>query len=162
MLKVLVNNNINESILWMLIFNKVENFQGEWRIQAANPGPITINGLRCGSAYRAYGSAGGPPGSEIAVRTSGGPPVAPPDIRWIKANATHARFDTSVWSDGGCGPVALKLEWIGSGAAGARDIPVGGEVILGGKSPIAYFQNFPFLETNWQQRYSQSRTIDIG
>lgn len=94
---------------------------------------MILSGLRCGSGYRAYGSAGGPPGSEIAVRTSGGPPNAPPDSRWIQANATHAKFDTSVWGDGGCGPVALKLEWAGSGAAGARDIPVGGEVILGGK-----------------------------
>lgn len=108
-------------------------FQGEWRTQAANPGPVTLSSLRCGSAYRAYGSAGGPPGSEIAVRTSGGPPTAPPDSRWIQANATHAKFDTNVWGDGGCGPVALKLEWAGSGAAGARDIPIGGEVILGGK-----------------------------
>lgn len=67
------------------------------------------------------------------MRTSGGPPTAPPDSRWIQANTTHAKFDTNVWGDGGCGPVALKLEWAGSGAAGARDIPVGGEVILGGK-----------------------------
>ncbi|KAI5651983.1 immunoglobulin domain-containing protein [Phthorimaea operculella] len=108
---------------------------GEWRVQAANPGPVILSGLRCGSAYRAYGSAGGPPGSEIAVRTSGGPPVAPPDSRWINANATHARFDTSLWNDGGCGPVALKLEWVGSGLTGARDVPVGGEVILGGLMP---------------------------
>lgn len=111
----------------------IQFFQGEWRTQAANPGTVTLSGLRCGSAYRAYGSAGGPPGSEIAVRTSGGPPTAPPDSRWIQANATHAKFDTNVWGDGGCGPVALKLEWAGSGAAGARDIPIGGEVILGGK-----------------------------
>ncbi|XP_041978184.1 Down syndrome cell adhesion molecule-like protein Dscam2 isoform X2 [Aricia agestis] len=109
--------------------------EGEWRIQSASPGPVTLSGLRCGSAYRAYGSAGGAPGSEISIRTSGGPPVAPPDTRWIRANATHARFDTTLWSDGGCGPVALKLEWIGSGATGARDVPVGGEVILGGLTP---------------------------
>lgn len=99
----------------------------------ASPGSVILTGLRCGSAYRAYGSAGGAPGSELAVRTSGGPPTAPPDARWIRANATHARFDTSAWTDGGCGPVALKLEWAGSGVAGARDVPVGGEVILGGK-----------------------------
>ncbi|CAG4980130.1 unnamed protein product [Colias eurytheme] len=109
--------------------------EGEWRIQSATPGPVTLTGLRCGSAYRAYGSAGGPPGTEISIRTSGGPPVAPPDSRWIRANATHARFDTSMWSDGGCGPVALKLEWAGSGVTGARDVPVGGEVILGGLTP---------------------------
>ncbi|KAJ8730195.1 hypothetical protein PYW07_017233 [Mythimna separata] len=109
--------------------------EGEWRLQLATPGPVTLSGLRCGSAYRAYGSAGGAPGSELAVRTSGGPPTAPPDARWIRANATHARFDTSAWTDGGCGPVALKLEWAGSGVAGARDVPVGGEVILGGLSP---------------------------
>ncbi|KAG6445859.1 hypothetical protein O3G_MSEX004154 [Manduca sexta] len=109
--------------------------EGEWRIQSATPGPITLTGLRCGSAYRAYGTAGGAPGSELSVRTSGGPPTAPPDTRWIRANATHAKFDTSAWSDGGCGPVALKLEWAGSGVAGARDVPVGGEVILGGLSP---------------------------
>lgn len=59
--------------------------------------------------------------------------MAPSDARWIGANATHASFDTSLWSDGGCGPVALKLEWAGSGLAGARDVPVGGEVILGGE-----------------------------
>ncbi|KAJ0177118.1 hypothetical protein K1T71_007127 [Dendrolimus kikuchii] len=109
--------------------------EGEWRIQTASPGPVTLSGLRCGSAYRAYGSAGGAPGSELAVRTSGGPPSAPSDARWIRANSTHARFDTSAWNDGGCGPVALKLEWAGSGLAGARDVPVGGEVILGGLSP---------------------------
>lgn len=56
--------------------------------------------------------------------------------RWIRANATHARFDTAAWADGGCGPVALRLEWAGSGVAGARDVPVGGEVILGGKTRI--------------------------
>ncbi|XP_052759492.1 cell adhesion molecule Dscam2-like isoform X1 [Galleria mellonella] len=109
--------------------------EGEWRIQAATPGPITLTGLRCGSSYKAYGSSGGAPGAEITVRTSGGPPNAPTDVRWIRTNATHARFDTSVWSDGGCGPVALKLEWAGSGVAGARDVPVGGEVILGGLTP---------------------------
>ncbi|KAL0892915.1 hypothetical protein ABMA27_014593 [Loxostege sticticalis] len=109
--------------------------EGEWRIQIANPGPVTLTGLRCGSSYKAYGTAGGPPGSELAVRTSGGPPTAPPDSRWIRTNATHARFDTSVWSDGGCAPVTLKLEWAGSGVAGARDVPVGGEVILGGLTP---------------------------
>ncbi|KAM3964353.1 cell adhesion molecule Dscam2 [Aphomia sociella] len=109
--------------------------EGEWRIQAATPGPLTLSGLRCGSSYKAYGSAGGAPGSEITVRTTGGPPTAPPDVRWIRTNATHARFDTSAWSDGGCGPVALKLEWAGSGVAGARDVPVGGEVILGGLTP---------------------------
>ncbi|XP_072932101.1 cell adhesion molecule Dscam2-like [Epargyreus clarus] len=109
--------------------------EGEWRIQSTNPGPVTLTSLRCGSAYRAYGSAGGAPGAEISIRTSGGPPTAPPDTRWIRANATHARFDTSMWSDGGCGPVALKLEWAGSGVAGARDVPVGGEVILGGLTP---------------------------
>ncbi|XP_063362199.1 cell adhesion molecule Dscam2-like isoform X1 [Cydia amplana] len=109
--------------------------EGEWRILAASPGPVTLPNLRCGSAYRAYGSAGGPPGTEIAVRTTGGPPVAPPDSRWIRVNSTHARFDTSSWTDGGCGPVALKLEWAGSGVAGARDVPVGGEVILGGLTP---------------------------
>lgn len=102
-------------------------------MQPASPGPLTLPGLRCGSAYRVYGSAGGPPGTEIAVRTTGGPPVAPSDSRWIRVNATHARFDTSIWGDGGCGPVALRLEWAGSGVAGARDVPVGGEVILGGK-----------------------------
>ena len=94
---------------------------------------MTLTGLRCGSAYRAYGSAGGAPGAEISIRTSGGPPSAPPDNRWIRTNATYARFDTSMWSDGGCGPMTLKLEWSGTGAAGARDVPVGGEVILGGK-----------------------------
>ncbi|XP_045771663.1 Down syndrome cell adhesion molecule-like protein Dscam2 [Maniola jurtina] len=109
--------------------------EGEWRIQSASPGPVILTGLRCGSAYRAYGSAGGAPGAEISIRTSGGPPTAPPDTRWIRANATHARFDTSMWSDGGCGPVALKLEWGGTGVSGARDVPVGGEVILGGLSP---------------------------
>ncbi|CAB3253560.1 unnamed protein product [Arctia plantaginis] len=109
--------------------------EGEWRIQIASPGPFTLTGLRCGSAYRVYGSGGGAPGSELAVRTSGGPPTAPPDARWIRANATHARFDTTAWSDGGCGPVALKLEWAGSGIAGSRDVPVGGEVILGGLTP---------------------------
>ncbi|XP_063825275.1 cell adhesion molecule Dscam2-like [Ostrinia nubilalis] len=109
--------------------------EGEWRIQVANPGPVTLTGLRCGSSYKAYGTAGGPPGPELAVRTSGGPPTAPPDSRWIRTNATHARFDTSVWSDGGCAPVTLKLEWAGSGVAGARDVPVGGEVILGGLAP---------------------------
>ncbi|CAH2037690.1 unnamed protein product, partial [Iphiclides podalirius] len=109
--------------------------EGEWRLQGANPGPVTLSGLRCGSAYRVYGSAGGAPGTEIAVRTSGGPPAAPPDSRWIRANATHAKFDTTMWSDGGCGPVALKLEWAGSGALGARDVPVGGEVILSGLTP---------------------------
>ncbi|KAI8435829.1 hypothetical protein MSG28_004046 [Choristoneura fumiferana] len=109
--------------------------EGEWRVQPASPGPLTLPGLRCGSAYRAYGSAGGPPGTEIAIRTTGGPPVAPSDSRWIRVNATHARFDTSIWGDGGCGPVALRLEWAGSGVAGARDVPVGGEVILGGLTP---------------------------
>ncbi|RVE41964.1 hypothetical protein evm_013388 [Chilo suppressalis] len=109
--------------------------EGEWRVQSANLGPVTLLGLRCGSSYKAYGTAGGPPGPEIAVRTSGGPPIAPPDSRWIRTNATHARFDTSVWNDGGCAPVALKLEWAGSGVAGARDVPVGGEVILGGLTP---------------------------
>ncbi|CAG9094267.1 unnamed protein product [Plutella xylostella] len=109
--------------------------EGEWRVQAANPGPIGLTGLRCGSAYRAYASAGGPPGPELSVRTTGGPPVAPADARWIHANVTHARFDTGVWADGGCGPVALRLEWAGSGAAGARDVPIGGEVILGGLTP---------------------------
>ncbi|XP_045529464.1 Down syndrome cell adhesion molecule-like protein Dscam2 isoform X2 [Pieris brassicae] len=109
--------------------------EGEWRVQTVSPGPAILSGLRCGSAYRAYGSAGGPPGTEISIRTSGGPPVSPPDNRWIRCNATHAQFDTSMWSDGGCGPVALKLEWAGSGVAGARDVPVGGEVILGGLSP---------------------------
>ncbi|XP_038212053.1 Down syndrome cell adhesion molecule-like protein Dscam2 [Zerene cesonia] len=116
------------------------DFVGEWRTQSASPGPVTLTGLRCGSAYRAYGSAGGPPGTEISIRTSGGPPVAPPDSRWIRANATHARFDTSMWSDGGCGPVALKLEWAGSGVSGARDVPVGGEVILGGLSAGARYR----------------------
>lgn len=29
--------------------------------------------------------------------------------------------------------MALKLEWAGSGVAGTRDVPVGGEVILGGE-----------------------------
>lgn len=42
-------------------------------MQPASPGPLTLPGLRCGSAYRVYGSAGGPPGTEIAVRTTGGP-----------------------------------------------------------------------------------------
>ncbi|XP_050670945.1 cell adhesion molecule Dscam2-like [Leptidea sinapis] len=109
--------------------------EGEWRIQSVNPGPVILSGLRCGSAYRAYASAGGAPGSEISVRTSGGPPVAPPDARWIRANSSHAIFDTSMWSDAGCGPLALKLEWAGSGVAGTRDVPVGGEVVLGGLSP---------------------------
>lgn len=72
------------------------------------------------------------------MRTSGGPPAAPLDIRWIRANATHASFDTIVWSDGGCGPVALKLEWAGSGIAGSRDVPVGGEVILGGEIALDF------------------------
>lgn len=109
--------------------------EGEWRIQLANPGPITLTGLRCGSAYRAYGSAGGAPGPELAVRTSGGAPTAPPDARWIRANATHARFETSAWGDGGCGPVVLKLEWAGFGFAGSKDVAVGGEVILSGLMP---------------------------
>ncbi|KAL4709858.1 hypothetical protein ACJJTC_003821 [Scirpophaga incertulas] len=109
--------------------------EGEWRIQVANPGPVTLSGLRCGSSYKAYGTAGGPPGSELTARTAGGPPIAPSDARWIRTNSTHARFDTNSWSDGGCAPVALKLEWAGSGVAGARDVPVGGEVILGGLAP---------------------------
>ncbi|XP_037872857.1 cell adhesion molecule Dscam2 isoform X2 [Bombyx mori] len=119
---------------------RLASLEGEWRTQSATPGPIILTGLRCGSAYRVYGSAGGAPGSELTVRTSGGPPIAPPDARWIRANATHARFDTSIWGDGGCGPVALKLEWAGSGLAGARDVPVGGEVILGGLSPGARYR----------------------
>lgn len=103
-----------------------------------------MTGLRCGSAYRAYASAGGAPGTELVVRTSGGPPIAPPDARWIHANATHARFDTGVWLDGGCGPVALRLEWAGAGIVGARDVPVGGEVILGGKMIIIRFKSLCF------------------
>lgn len=101
-------------------------------MQAASPGPVTLSGLRCGSAYRVYASTGGTQGPELAVRTSGGPPTAPPDARWIHVNATHAKFDTAVWLDGGCGPVALRLEWAGAGSVGARDVPIGGDVILGG------------------------------
>ncbi|GBP65092.1 Down syndrome cell adhesion molecule-like protein Dscam2 [Eumeta japonica] len=109
--------------------------EGEWRVQPATPGPVTLTGLRCGSPYRAYCSAGGAPGAELAMRTSGGPPSAPPDTRWIRTNATHAKFDTSVWSDGSCGPVGLHLKWAGADITGARDVPVGGEVILGGLMP---------------------------
>lgn len=35
--------------------------------------------------------------------------------------------------------MALKMEWAGSGVAGARDVPVGGEVILGGDFFWQYF-----------------------